>query len=591
MPSTAKASAPPRRPAEAPVWAPALESAIADLTTGAAVWTQLTLDQRARLLERVRATVVSHAEEWATTSARTKGLDASHPLVGEEWLGSPYGALVALDGYVATLRKLAAGGSPLDGVRIDEAPGGRVRVHVFPAGATDRVLLSGFRGEVWLQPGVTAAEAVRAAGLGQLTPTQPGGIGLVLGAGNQSSIPVLDVLYELVASNRVVLLKVNPTQDELVSLLTQALAPLVELGLLRIVTGGPEVGEYLTQHAAIGHVHITGAAATFDAIVWGPATGPGAAQTARRRREHRPRLRKPITAELGGVSPIIVVPGRWTEADLRFQAEHAATMRLYNSGHNCIAAQVVIVSEDWPQRDAFLAALRTAYDAMPSRPVWYPRADEQLAAAASDYPDAHWNASHDRAFVELGPGDDPTPLQQTEYFAPVLGVVTLPGLGQEFLDTAVAHANDRLAGTLGANIMIDPVTERALGDGFERAVAALRYGSIAVNTWTAFGYLNAAHTWGGFPGATLDDVGSGIGVVHNALLLDSVERSVVRGPFRPFPRSLSALGGTGIVSVLAKPPWFASSRTAAAVSEGFTRFQMDHDWARFSRTIVQSLRA
>jgi acyl-CoA reductase-like NAD-dependent aldehyde dehydrogenase len=591
VPPTTKTSAPPRRAAEPPASAAAIEAAIADLTTGSALWSQLTLDQRARLLERVRATVVAHADEWTGLSGQTKGLDASHPLIGEEWLASPYGAIVALDGYIATLRKLSTGGSPLDGVRIDAAPGGRVRVHVFPANGTDRLLLSGFAGEVWLQPGVTAAEAVRSAGLAQRTPAQPGGIGLVLGAGNQSSIPVLDVLYELVASNRVALLKVNPTQDELVPLLKLALAPLVEIGLLRIVTGGPDVGDYLTQHPSIDHVHITGAASTFDAIVWGPSTGPGAAQTARRRREKRPRLKKPITAELGGVSPIIVVPGAWTDADLRFQAEHAATMRLYNSGHNCIAAQVVIVSEDWPQRDAFLAALRTAYDGMPARPVWYPRADEKLAAAASDYPGAHWNRDHDRVLVEIGPDDDAAALEQTEYFAPVLGVVTLPGRGQEFLDIAVAHANDRLAGTLGANVMIDPVTERALGEGFERAVAELRYGTVAINTWTAFAYLNAVHTWGGFPGATLDDVGSGIGVVHNTLLLDGVERSVVRGPFRPFPRSLSAIGGTGIVSVLAKPPWFPSSRTAAAVSEGFTRFQMDHDWARFTRTMVQSLRA
>ncbi|WP_426323156.1 aldehyde dehydrogenase family protein [Microbacterium sp. E-13] len=591
MPPTTKTSAPSRRTTEPPASAPVIGAALADLATGSAVWSHLTLDQRARLLERVRATVVAHADEWANLSGRTKGLDASHPLIGEEWLASPYGALVALDGYIATLRKLVSGGSPLDGVRIDEAPGGRVRVHAFPANGIDRLLLSGFAGEVWLQPGVTAADAVRSAGLGQRTPARPGGIGLVLGAGNQSSIPVLDVLYELVANNRVVLLKVNPTQDELVPLLELALAPLVELGLMRIVSGGPDVGAYLTQHAAIDHVHITGAASTFDAIVWGPSSGRGAAQTARRRRENRPRLKKPITAELGGVSPIIVVPGAWTEADLRFQAEHAATMRLYNSGHNCIAAQVVIVSEDWPQRDAFLEALRTAYDAMPSRPVWYPRADEKLAAAASDYPGARWNRDRDRALIEIGPDDDAAALEQTEYFAPVLGVVTLRGLGQEFLDAAVAHANERLAGTLGANLMIDPVTERALGGGFDRAIAELRYGTVAINTWTAFAYLNAVHTWGGFPGATLDDVGSGIGVVHNTLLLDAVERSVVRGPFRPFPRSLSAIGGTGIVSVLAKPPWFPSSRTAAAVSEGFTRFQMDHDWARFSRTMIQSLRA
>ena len=75
----------------------------------------------------------------------------------------------------------------------------------------------------------------------------------------------------------------------------------------------------------------------------------------------------PAAAELGGVSPIIVVPGRWSAADLRFQAEHIATMRLHNAGHNCIAGQVVILSADWPQRNAFLKELRRALAAAPAR--------------------------------------------------------------------------------------------------------------------------------------------------------------------------------------------------------------------------------
>src|SRR5690606_19686160 len=102
----------------------------------------------------------------------------------------------------------------------------------------------------------------------------------------------------------------------------------------------------------------------------------------------------------------------------------------------------------------------------------------------------------------------------------------LPGTGQSFLDAAVAHANDALAGTLGANLLIDPATEQSLGTGFERALAALRYGSIAVNAWTAFGFITPTLTWGAYPGNDIREVGSGIGVVHNALLLDGVERSV-----------------------------------------------------------------
>ncbi|WP_288785929.1 aldehyde dehydrogenase family protein, partial [uncultured Microbacterium sp.] len=412
--------------------------------------------------------------------------------------------------------------------------------------------------------------ARRAAGLGQRHPSTPGGVGLVLGAGNITSIPYLDVLYELMAFNRVAILKLNPTQNALVGVFERALAPLIEPGFLRIVTGGGDVGGSLTGHPGISHVHITGSEATFRAIV--------------------PGLSVPITAELGGVSPIIIVPGEWSAADLRYQAEHVVTMRLHNSGHNCIAGQVVLLSSDWPQRADFLEELRAAYDRAPERPVWYPNSESKMDAARDAYPDAERCGDGSRTLVETSPGEA-EPLETTEYFSPVLGVVALPGTGQEFLDTAVAHANDRLTGTLGANVLIDPATQSALGAGFERAVADLHYGTVAVNAWTAFGFLTPTATWGAYPGGTLDDAPSGIGIVHNAFLLDQVERTVVRGPFRPFPRSAtSALRGYGL-SVLPKPPWFVTSRTGAAVCEGFTRFRIDGNGAAMSVVLVKAFGA
>jgi acyl-CoA reductase-like NAD-dependent aldehyde dehydrogenase len=561
-----------------------LDSAIAELHTGSRTWTALALAQRVTLLRAVRTSVAQVAEDWANTAAASKGLDARHPLRGEEWLSGPYSVLGALDAYIETLSRLAAGANPLEGITIDRAPGGRARVHAFPLTGIDRFLLSGYTGEVWLEPGVTPNAARAAAGLAQRTPTVSGGVGLVLGAGNVTSIPVLDVLYELLAHNRTALLKVNPTQDALVPIYKRAFAPLIEPGLVRIVRGGPAVGGYLTAHPDLAHVHITGSAATFDAIVWG--TGAAAK---RRRREMRPQLKKPITAELGGVSPIIVVPGDWSDADLTYHAEHIATMRLQNSGHNCIAGQVVILSSDWAQGPAFRAALRRAYANAPERPIWYPGSPARMHRAADDYPDAL--VLGDRVLVEVDRDDDPTALQNTEYFAPVLGVVSVAGTGQAFLDAAVTYANDQLQGTLGANLIIAPATERALGAGFERAIANLRYGSIAINGWTAFGFITPTMTWGAFPGNTIDDVGSGIGVVHNALLLDSVERSVIRGPFRPLPRSLPLLNGGGRLTILPKPPWFVSSRTGAAVSEGLTRFRAKGGVLGLVKTLTKALRA
>ena len=565
----------------------ALDADVAALRRGATLWTRLSLDQRATLLESIHASTSAVMAEWADVAATSKGLPPGHPLRGEEWLTGPYMTLVSTEWLARTLRTLAGGGNPLDGVRMDETPAGRLRAHVFPGDLSDRLIVSGFTGEVWFDRDVTMARARAAAGLGQRTPDRSGGIGLVLGAGNITSIPVADVLYELFASNRVSLLKVNPTQDRLVPVFERALAPLIEMGLLRIVTGGGDVGAYLTRHDEIDHVHITGSAQTFDAIVWGVGED-GAARKA----SGRPLLATPITAELGGVSPIIVVPGDWSEADLAFQAEHVATMRLQNSGHNCVAGQILILSEDWPQREAFLDHVRRAVAATPSREVWYPRAAQRLDALRDAHPEASWSDDGRRAVVPFdgGAADD---LEVVEQFAPVLGVTALPGLGQDFLDTAIAYADERLTGTLGANILIDPVAQTRLGDGFERALERLRYGTIAVNAWTAVGFLTPALPWGAYPGGTLDDAPSGIGVVHNALLLDRIDRAVVRGPFRPFPRSLTALrpGSRGAFSLLPKPPWFTTARTGASVSAGLTRYRAGGGLLRLIPTMLNAFRA
>jgi hypothetical protein len=52
--------------------------------------------------------------------------------------------------------------------------------------------------------------------------------------------------------------------------------------------------------------------------------------------------------------------------------------------------------------------------------------------------------------------------------------------------------------------------------------------------------------WGGYPGATLDNAQSGAGWVHNAYLLDGVEKCVLEGPLVVRP----------------KPFWFPTHRQA-----------------------------
>ncbi|CAM3423946.1 aldehyde dehydrogenase family protein [Isoptericola cucumis] len=561
----------------------ALDATIEELTAGERRWAATPLAGRAALLERTHAAIAASAERWATTAGRIKGLDPGSPLMGEEWISGPYPALTGFGQLARSLAALAAGTSPLDGARFGTAPGGRATVRVLPHSAHESILLHGFRAEVWLRPGVAASTATSHAGLAQHHPSRTKGVALVLGAGNITSIAPLDVAYELVAHNRVVLLKLNPTTDDLEPVLAAALAPLIEAGVLRIVRGGAEAGAYLAHHPGIAHVHITGSAVTHDAVVYGPGDDGRA-----RKAENSPLLDKEITSELGGVAPVIVVPGDWSERDLRYQAEHVATMRLHNGGYNCIAGQVVMVSSDWKHKDAFLAALREALDRAPARPAWYPGSDGRIASATESYPDAvRLGDDGCRVLVELADGGDATALERTEYFAPVLGVVELPGTGQAFLDAAVEKANRDLVGTLGANVVVAPKDRKALGAGFRKAVAALRYGTIGINAWTGVGYLTATAPWGAFPGHPLDDIQSGRGVVHNALLIDAAERTVVTGPFRPFPRSVAH----GELALFPKPPWFVTARSAATTGRRLTAFAARPGWLRMPSVFAAAFRA
>ncbi|RJO77298.1 aldehyde dehydrogenase family protein [Nocardia panacis] len=560
----------------------AIDAALADLASGEKAWAQTPLRRRRELLDDLHARTARHAADWVAAARTVKRLDADSPLVGEEWMSGPVTLLQAAGALCATLTALAAGHSPLAGLALGTAPGGRVAVPILPHDIYDRLLLSGFRGEVWLRPGIDADTARRRAGLAQLEPAATGGIGVVLGAGNIMSIPLLDVLYELHAHNRVVALKLNPITDAMLPVFEQIFAPYLELGAVRLLTGDADAGGYLVHHPDVAHVHMTGSAQTHDAIVW----GAGAA-AARRRVENKPLLDKPITSELGGVSPTIVVPGDWSPADLRYQAAHVATQRLHNGGYNCIATQVVVVAANWPHKDRFLTELRRAIAAAPPRPAFYPGSDTRVAAALATYPDAdQLGPDARRVLVEGLPRTD-TPLLRTEYFAPVLGVVELPG-GEcgAFLDRAIEFANAEVAGTLGANILIDPATRRALGAEFDRALERLRYGAIAVNTWSALGFLAPRAAWGAYPGHTPADVQSGIGVVHNAFLLDGVERTVVRGPFRPAPRSL--LGGEFALSP--KPPWFVNHATAAETGRKLAEFYGDGNPTRLLGVFRAALR-
>jgi aldehyde dehydrogenase (NAD(P)+) len=130
-------------------------------------------------------------KRWVDASVAAKRIDPRSPWVGEEWMGGPYAVAVAASGYVDTLSALAAGRLP-EFKGITTRGDGRLVVPVFPRSLVDRLLMSGISAEVWMQPGVTAAELDQHMASFYQEPNPRGRVALVLGAGNVTGIAPLD---------------------------------------------------------------------------------------------------------------------------------------------------------------------------------------------------------------------------------------------------------------------------------------------------------------------------------------------------------------------------------------------------------------
>jgi aldehyde dehydrogenase (NAD(P)+) len=565
----------------------AVEDDIAALAASKDEWARLPIASKIDHLSTLAANTSGQAERWVRAACGAKGLEMTSPLSGEEWTSGPWALLFGINRLIDTLSAVATGTPHLPPKSVHTRADGQVVVDVFPQTAWDRLLLSGVSAQIWMQHGVTASNLPDTMAVFYKDRHPRGAVALVLGAGNIASIPPLDVLYKLFAAGRVCLLKMNPVNEYLGPIFEDIFADLVSAGYVRVAYGGADAGERLTRHADIDEIHVTGSSRTHDAIVFG-----GGEEGAARKARGEPVSHKRMTSELGNVSPTIVVPGPWSPRDVRFQAAHIATQKLHNAGFNCIASQVVITQDGWTLGEPLLHEVARVMSTAPRRPAYYPGAGERRHALARNHPGAQTLGGDDAApttlITDLDSGDEAEACFRTEAFAGVLAATSLRATDvEDYLEQVVDFCNGRLWGTLGANIIIHPTTARLYSTALDSAIAKLRYGCIGVNAWTGVGFLLAQASWGAFPGHTADDIQSGIGVVHNSLLFDRPEKSVVRAPFHPYPRSLAH----GRPTLLPTPPWFVTHRRAHAVSERLTQFESDHAVRRVPGIFIAALRS
>lgn len=397
---------------------------------------------------------------------------------------------------------------------------------------------------------------------------------VILGAGNQTFLSVMDCIYGLFHCHSTVMLKHHPIRTYHDNIIRKILHPLITRGFFQTeccsnVIEDRTRAQALIHHPMVSHVHMTGSKATHDTIVWGSPNVPLSERIV-------PKIRAQMTSELGCITPWIIAPPwndkLWTRQQLQHQTQHLFASMYSNAGANCNSPKVVLLPSKWTQKDDFIQLLKNEM-MQHSLPIsYYPGSAERHESFRAAYP-----SDHEMIGTSTQQERERRKIKNTAVILPWL-VITLPAVvdistehgrqlaRQEFafqhepfcpvvtlaqysnmnstesesnpidddnddLMTAVSIANDYIYGTLSCTLVTndDEGLMNHSNSKLEEAIQKLRYGDIAINCWSALLYAApGSATWGAFPGELLTNVVSGIGQVQNHSFIANVEKSIVR---------------------------------------------------------------
>lgn len=514
---------------------------------------KISLEQRINLCRSSLRGVIAATPDWIEQASSAKGHPGNSAVMAEDLLSGPSVVARELQLTIQTLEALHAGLTPRLPGKVHRLHNQQLSVPVFPtSGLFDRLTFGGLSASVRMQPGVEGSDLhgsliSQARGDNQSN-RDAGRIAVILGAGNVSSIPATDSLHKIMFEGRRVILKMNPVNEYLTPIFERAFQPLIDANLLRIVKGGADIGRELIQHADVDEIHITGSSATHDAIVW----GANAMAQKSNKQNNTPLTPKTVTSELGNVSPWIIVPGQYSTRQLKSQAQHVAASIANNASFNCLATKMIVTWKQWPQRDEFLKLIQQSLAKTPTRAAYYPGAADRFtrfsntATSPDDNNRLPWTLLVDQSI------DERPELFKEESFVCVCAETALQADSpSQFVDAATEFVNERMFGSLCASVTFPRSFRKQHIDAARRCVDNLRYGSVCINQWSGLAYGLTSPPWGAYPGATLHNIDSGIGSVHNTYLLDNFEKTVLQGPLINLP----------------KPVWFPSHRTALSVAK------------------------
>jgi acyl-CoA reductase-like NAD-dependent aldehyde dehydrogenase len=218
-------------------------------------------------------------------------------------------------------------------------------------------------------------------------------------------LALLPAVDALAAGNRIVVKPAEAT-PRIAALLVDLLAEALGEDIARVVQGGPDI------------------AADFAARPWDHLVFTGGTGTGRKVMQAAAANLTPLTLELGGKCPALVLPG----ADLARAAQAILAGKAVNAGQTCIAPDTVLLLGH--RREDFIAACRATGIGLPETAVVNDRQAARLAslcAGAVLTPLAEPGPGRRQALAlaEAPPGH---PLHEAELFGPVLALQPLPDL-------------------------------------------------------------------------------------------------------------------------------------------------------------------
>ena len=553
-----------------------LDETIAHLREAAWKFATLPMEKRIALVTAMQQGYVKVVEAMVQAGCKAKGIAPDSNLAAEEWASGAWGVVRQLRLVRESLQSIAETGNTRIG-KIKRTVTGNLAVQVYPNNAIDGVLFKDITVDVYMQADVTEQNLAANRANFYKKPHQ-GKVVLVLGAGNIASISIMDVITKMFNEGKVCLLKINPVNAYLGPYIEDAFKAAIDQQFLAVVYGGAEVGRHLVYHPKIDEVHLTGSDKTYEQIVWGD-NGQAADE---RRAQNQPLLHKPITAELGNVSPIIVVPGPYTDKEIRFQAEQIATAFTMNASFMCCAAKVLVMPKNWDGTARFVKAVQEVCAEIPPRNAYYPGAEDRWQAIVKNRSNVSQIGQANSCqlpwtfITDLSPDDTNEVLFKDEPFCSVIASVLVGNANPiAFLQAATDFVNNRLWGTLNATLIVHPksLKDTNTNNAFEQSISQLKYGAITVNTFIGLLFCTGTAPWGAYPGSDSKDIQSGNGFVHNSCMLEGIEKSVLRAPLTVFP----------------KPAWLASHRKAKIVTQRLVMMEENASWAKVPGIVMAAM--